>query len=310
MRVARVLAVLAAATIGCSAIIGAKDIYFDADAGAGIPDASSSGSSGSSGSSSGSSGSSSGSSGTSGGTDGGGDANTCNADLQTSAQNCGRCGHDCQGGTCTLGKCDAVLLAGSLAAPVGITVDATNVVFHDDERRQGQLRPESGRNGEGSRDRANQCLGCPGGGTTLYWSNRDFILRRRDVQGRRLEVHPPGVRHAHARRRGDFAMNVQLANGKVYFAAQNDATIRVALPDAGAAVVADTNQPFGLGVDATYAYYTSSQPNLYRARLDDAGTESVGPLNADLVGYVAVDATRFYWTYTETGSGAGARTAP
>jgi hypothetical protein len=41
--------------------------------------------------------------------------NPCSADLQRDAKNCGRCGHDCFGGTCSAGRCAAV----ELAAPGG-----------------------------------------------------------------------------------------------------------------------------------------------------------------------------------------------
>ena len=39
------------------------------------------------------------------------EANACAADLLTDAKNCGRCGHDCLGGDCESGKCNALHLA-------------------------------------------------------------------------------------------------------------------------------------------------------------------------------------------------------
>lgn len=51
----------------------------------------------------------------------------CVTDLTVDPKHCGRCGHDCGGGTCESGKCQPVRLADGLASPEGIVVDATDV---------------------------------------------------------------------------------------------------------------------------------------------------------------------------------------
>src|SRR5204863_7458423 len=52
----------------------------------------------------------------------------CKADLQTSKQHCGRCNHDCGGGDCMGGKCQAVQLGTVSGAPLRyILVSATHV---------------------------------------------------------------------------------------------------------------------------------------------------------------------------------------
>ena len=43
-------------------------------------------------------------------TDAAAEANACGADLRIDPKNCGRCGHDCLGGACSSGKCDALHL--------------------------------------------------------------------------------------------------------------------------------------------------------------------------------------------------------
>jgi hypothetical protein len=63
-------------------------------------------------------------------------ATTCGTslcvDLDTSAKNCGVCGHDCLGGTCSGGICQPMTLAAlSGSEAPGIAVDATNVYWTD-----------------------------------------------------------------------------------------------------------------------------------------------------------------------------------
>lgn len=105
-----------AALLGCSALIGTRDIFFDENA-AGDGGASSS---------SGGGASSSGDNGEGGPGDGGGN---CNADLQTSKDHCGRCNHSCGGGECTAGKCQAVQIATVGGAPLWFVAAAPDHVF-------------------------------------------------------------------------------------------------------------------------------------------------------------------------------------
>jgi len=53
------------------------------------------------------------------------DTGACTADIATDANNCGRCGHSCLGGTCSQGRCQAQVLVGSEAQP-------TYLALHDD----------------------------------------------------------------------------------------------------------------------------------------------------------------------------------
>ena len=61
--------------------------------------------------------------------DGGAETGPCVADLQNDVKNCGRCGHDCRGGTCAAGKCQAVELAVVANAPFNHIVVSTQHVF-------------------------------------------------------------------------------------------------------------------------------------------------------------------------------------
>ncbi|MEQ9322851.1 MAG: hypothetical protein RIF41_27045, partial [Polyangiaceae bacterium] len=54
---------------------------------------------------------------------GGGGAGGCDADLQTDPLNCGTCDHDCLGGACSSGECEAVLLADGFTSGGAIDVE-------------------------------------------------------------------------------------------------------------------------------------------------------------------------------------------
>ena len=64
--------------------------------------------------------------------DGGSTVMACNGscvDVASSGTNCGKCGHDCGGSTCTAGACQPSIVADKLTYPV-FDVDATNVYFN------------------------------------------------------------------------------------------------------------------------------------------------------------------------------------
>jgi hypothetical protein len=59
----------------------------------------------------------------------GDDGSACTADLQRDKKNCGRCGHDCLGGACTAGRCEAIELGSIATAPLFEIVTAGPYVF-------------------------------------------------------------------------------------------------------------------------------------------------------------------------------------
>ena len=63
-------------------------------------------------------------------------------DVLSDPQNCGRCGHSCQGRACVGGACATVVLAQSLPRPDWLAVDATHVYFTCDGK-SGQVGQEN-----------------------------------------------------------------------------------------------------------------------------------------------------------------------
>lgn len=54
------------------------------------------------------------------------DGGACDADIAVDPRNCGRCVHDCLGGTCAAGRCEPYVFSSS-TGPIGVTLDATYV---------------------------------------------------------------------------------------------------------------------------------------------------------------------------------------
>ncbi len=75
-----------------------------------------------------------------------GDASPCDAaDLASDPVNCGRCGHDCVGGGCVTGVCQAVPLAVSAGTPVALALSGT-LVFWTESAGAVQFAPKDGGN--------------------------------------------------------------------------------------------------------------------------------------------------------------------
>ena len=65
------------------------------------------------------------------GADGGleGDAGACSDDLTSDAKNCGKCGHDCLGGTCVASQCTPVPIISNETGVLGVAVDGTDLYW-------------------------------------------------------------------------------------------------------------------------------------------------------------------------------------
>lgn len=285
MRMRTILAVGATLTMGCSALIGVRDIYLDENAEGGVlPDG--------------------GRSDAPVGTDGSsGDGATCTADVRTDPMNCGRCGRDCLGGACKDGACEPIVLASNLTNPSSALPTATSLIVttYGDGRilevsKMPGGTPREIRTGEKS----------PWGvfidGTTLYWANADYAYNGTDParKGGVWKCTLPACTDPKLVTPGDDAMNPAVAGGTVYFAENNNSAVTAAQTDGGARrELTSASNPHSIALDATHLYYTASQASFYRLLLADGGSETVGPQGYYAPGGIFLDAERFYYTYTD-----------
>ena len=289
------------ALFGCSALIGTRDIFFDETSPNGSEDG------GGSSSGTGSSGTAS-SSGSSGGNDASTDAPiNCNADFQTDPLHCGRCGHDCLGGACTAGKCGSKILASGLMNPNAIALDATNVYVTTYNDGRVIRAAKDGSSFAPIATGMKYSSGVGVAGNVLFWTNADFTYDDAGYWGGLFKCTLPACTDKSLVLAADMPNNLSEVSGVVFLSVRNDAQIRrVNANGTGELLVATTNQPFGLACDTNHCYYTSAQPNLYRALADGGrGETAVGALDSDFIGYVTVDNERFYWAYTQENTGKG-----
>jgi hypothetical protein len=59
------------------------------------------------------------------------DGAPCHADLTSDPSHCGACDHDCHGGSCTAGTCDALVIASGRVAPEYVAVQGTRVYWNE-----------------------------------------------------------------------------------------------------------------------------------------------------------------------------------
>lgn len=296
----RPLRIVVAATFaltGCNALLDVKDIYFDPNAGGpGASDGSTDGPTTSEGSV---------------GPDGGSTeaAAPCNAaSLVTDPANCGRCGHDCAGGTCMGSVCQPVIISTGLGAPTGLAVDATTVYVTMYETGAVVGFPKAGGAGTPLASNEIRASGVAVSGTTLFWGNGDFRFDDAGAKGGIWKCTLPGCTAKTLIAASGYGTSYPVIHGAfVYYSTGEGNTVARAPLGGGAGMdIATTNQAFGVAVDDVNAYYTSGQPTLYRAHVDgtSVGNEEVlGPDNGSTAmsrtGFVTVDADRVYWAYTD-----------
>lgn len=68
----------------------------------------------------------------------------CSSDLENDAKHCGRCGHDCLGGTCAKGACQPVQLISERSNPVGLVIDGTHAYYFESARDVVARVPKAG----------------------------------------------------------------------------------------------------------------------------------------------------------------------
>jgi hypothetical protein len=186
-------------------------------------------------------------------------------DTLVDAQNCGACGHDCQGGACLAGACQPVTLfhgtgCAKSSAYGGLASDAENLYWTDESHGVASL-PLSGGTLKQLVSYDPSCTlrfgGIAAGSADVYWT---------DING-----------------------------GSILDAAKDEAT----QTPASFAKSPNTPRPYNIVVDATYAYWTNNgDGTVLRASLDQKNVQVLAADTTDGDGpyAIAIDAENVYWT--------------
>ncbi len=256
------------ALTGCSALLDVKDIYFDPNAGPG---------------GGGQDGSVDGPTNGEGGPpgDGGVDAANCVADLQNDAKHCGRCGHDCGGGACAAGVCQALLLTSVSGAPLNRIVASGQYLFVSSRITKsfnvgGVWRVlKTGGNAEeyaATRFAENMLIL----GDTLYFVNDDTLANSGGLYSCPVVGPSPCTPALIAAAEEPRALTVD--NGRIFYGdrAAGKGLMLYAPPAAPVVFRAGFGFPINFFVDGTRAFYSFTfQPanGLYHAKVLEAFTD-------------------------------------
>ncbi len=233
------------------------------------------------------------------------DADGCNKNVATDAQNCGKCGRDCLGGTCSNRECSILTLASGQLKPNALAVDGTSVYFvnegngvvnkmNKDGTGLGTIVPFA------SGVESPQAIATDG--TNIFWANYNVSaarkLRRASITG----AAPADVDVSH----GTFSGFLAMGGGKVVWTNRygTDHVYKADANGTNVAIVATGNfEPGWVAADATHIYWASyGNATIYKTPIG-AGPCTMGNggtcqvlTTANSVYALAIDANNVYFT--------------
>ncbi|MBI5534498.1 MAG: hypothetical protein HY898_17365 [Deltaproteobacteria bacterium] len=185
----------------------------------------------------------------------GNEGNGCETDSTTDKNNCGACGHSCQGGDCKSSTCQPLVLASNQKIPWGIGVDATTLFWSNQAASVGQGEINSIPIAGGTVKSLAQSLSTPGDlaldTTSVYWTNYSGA-------GEVKKVGKDGTGLANITS-GSGPWGLVLDTDTVYWT-NSDGSIRKA-PKAGGSsntIVSGEQDPRGIALDGSTVIWTAS----------------------------------------------------
>lgn len=179
----------------------------------------------------------------------------CGSSCTTTAsdpKHCGACGHDCRGGSCTLGKCDPVLIADSQTNPTAISVTPAYVLWVE-LNDPGRVMHAPLLGGSATPLAASQPYPADvsTGGSTAYWINKV------NLAGEVLSVSLSGGTPTPVVGSLNSPSSIASDAADVFFSDENDGTITRA---PSTVVASSQSRPVSVALDATHVYWSNFGP--------------------------------------------------
>ena len=204
--------------------------------------------------------------------DGNADGADACGDTMTDKNNCGRCGHSCLGGTCSMGQCTAFKLLDGFFGTRGLAVDGTSVYFtNTDGNTVFKASKIDGSNAIKIADQpdAYAPFGIAIDATSVYWTNQVTAgeVRSCPLAG----CSGPSTLIANA----NYPAGLLVVGNNIFWGASGDGTVGTSTLDGGSRLTLFASdagaQPYMLANDSTYVYFTDNATNAPARRVPLGG---------------------------------------
>ncbi len=232
--------------------------------------------------------------------DSGGGMCAATIDLTSDPNNCGACGHSCNGGTCQASACQPVVLALGQNTPQGIAVDASNVYWTTQDGNVLKVPIDGGNPTPLASGQMNP-FGITVDATRVYWANK--------VAGGQVMsalIAGGGVEMLASSQTSPA--RVAVSNGVLYWTTNGSTMSVMKLPLSGGTVVPMATMQGtmgGLAVDTDTLYWASvGQSTIRSLSLANGGqVADLTPMHdQDVVQSLRVRNGVLYWANDEIGS--------
>lgn len=208
-------------------------------------------------------------------------------DFATNAKHCGRCGHDCLGGLCTAGKCEAKLLA-SIPGARGMALVGEDLFVASYTGNTLHRVTKAG----GTPATLGPCTSC----LAVAANTQSVFAGGFSFDPQPLMCPPTGCSSPpNTRGEGGYVRSIVLFGTDIVYASEDG--IRRTTASGTTTTIVAPSRPWKVAVDGTYVYYTSSANVFQRAPLTGGTSEVVGDApGSSVLGGARVVENRVYWT--------------
>lgn len=233
------------------------------------------------------------------------DAGACSTSLSSDPANCGSCGHDCLGGTCTNSQCQPIVLAAT-SGSVGIAIDSSYVYWANDTAgSSGIFKISKGLTSKGTPTAVVtgasyvNVQGLAADGTYVYWTIKTAAgyVQRALPTGASLTTLTVSTLD-----QPDW-IAVTVNGADVVWTNQGSNEIMSTPVNSMIATPKQLNitgevgtQPAGIALDSTSVYYATKVTGGGEAESVPLDGGAVSVLGADTYAGITVDNANVYWT--------------